>query len=90
MPTYIFALIEDEDEGFVEQTFEDHDAAMAFARSQLVEHGDPEAVGQISIAVQTSATGVEWLGAYAFGEDGALIWEPFELDASQEPSGLLN
>jgi hypothetical protein len=40
MATYIFALIEDEDEGIVEQDLEDHDAAMAFARSQLGEHGD--------------------------------------------------
>ena len=87
MPTYIFALIEDEDEGIVEQDFEDEEAVMAFARSQLVEHGNPRAACQISVAVHTAEFGVKWLGAYAFGAGGRLIWEPFE---PEEPVVRLN
>jgi hypothetical protein len=87
MATYIFALIEDEDEGIVERDFEDHDAAMAFGRSQLAEHGNPETNCQISIAVHTAESGVQWLGAYAFGAGGRLIWEPFE---PEEPVVRLN
>jgi hypothetical protein len=90
MATYIFALIEDKDEGIVEQDFEDHDAAMAFGRSQLVEHGNPKKHCQISIAVHTDENGVEWLGAYAFGAGGRLIWEPFEPEAPEEAIGRPN
>ena len=87
MATYIFALIEDKDEGTVERDFADHDAAMAFARSQLVEHGNPDTACQISVAVHTAESGVQWLGAYAFGAGGRLIWEPFE---PEEPILRLN
>ena len=90
MATYRFALIEDEDEEIVEQDFEDHDAAMSFARSQLVEHGNPETHCQISIAVHAAESGIEWLGAYAFRAGGRLIWEPFEPAAPEEPAGKLN
>ena len=90
MATYIFALIEDDDEGIVEQDFEGEDAAMAFGRSQLAEHGNPETNCQISIAVQTAESGVQWLGAYAFGAGGRLIWEPFEPAVPEEPTGKPN
>jgi hypothetical protein len=90
MAAYIFALIEDDHEGIVEQDFEDHDAAMAFGRSQLAEHGNPKAICQISIAVHTAGSGVEWLGAYTFGAAGRLIWEPVEPETPEEPTGKLN
>ncbi len=90
MATYIFALIENDDEGIVERDFEDHDAAKAFARSQLFEHGNSDTNCQISIAVHTAESGVEWLGAYAFGAGSRLIWEPFEPEVPDEPAGKPN
>lgn len=87
MPTYIFAMIEDDSEGVIEADFEDHEDAKAFARSQLSEHGDNKKHCQISIAVLTDEAGVEWLGAYALGIGGRLIWEPTE---PEEEVRLLN
>jgi len=90
MATYIFALIEGDDEEIVEQDFDDEDTAMSFARGKLVEHGDPETDCQISVAVHTAGSGVEWLGAYAFGAGGRVIWEAFEPEVPEEAVGSLN
>ena len=58
-----------------------------YAGLMIDEHGNPKTACQISVAVHTAESGVQWLGAYAFGAGGRLIWEPFE---PEEPVMRLN